>query len=200
MEISPIRLFYLLLASFVFGGLVGGLYDIHRIIRVLFGVQYTKNRPTKLFLRPLPILKRPLTEISQGNVKASVLSVVIFIQDVILFCVASLGIVILNYTFNDGQLRFYTIFVLLLGFLVYYFTIGKLVIFLSEWIVFFIRAIFSIFFCLLSRPFVLIFVFFGKNFKKVGLNIKKALANRRKKVYNITKVKKCFQNADQGFL
>ncbi|MBQ2999928.1 MAG: hypothetical protein IJD64_05640 [Clostridia bacterium] len=200
MEISPIRLFFLLISSFFLGLGVGGLYDIHRIIRVLFGVQYTKNRPSKFLLKPLPIIKRPLSEIRCGKAKSKFLGILIFFQDIFLCCVSAMGVVILNYTLNDGRFRFYTVIALVLGCLLYYFTVGKLVIFLSEWIVFFIRAAFSIFFYLLSRPGVIFFRFLGKIVKKMGSNLQKTIANQRKKVYNINKVKDCFEAAEHGFL
>jgi len=200
MEISPIRLLFLLISSFFLGLGVGAMYDIHRISRVLFGVQYTKNRPTKLIFSPLPILKRPLGEIRRGKVKNGFLSVLIFFQDVLLCCASAVGIVVLNYAFNDGRFRFYTIIALLLGFLLYYFTLGKLIIFLSEWIVFFLRAIFSIGFYLFARPWVLFFRFLGKIVKKTRSNLQKTIANQRKKVYNIHKVRIYFQAAEHGFL
>lgn len=200
MEISPIRLLFLLLSSFGFGIGIGVFYDVHRILRVLFGVQYTKNRPTKYFSKPLPILKRPLGEIKRGKIKTAFLSVLIFMQDLLLCCVSAVGIVILNYAFNDGRFRFYTILALFMGFFLYYFTVGKLMMFLSEWIVFFLRSVFSIFFFLLSRPWVILWRFLGKIVKKSRLNLQKTIANQRKKVYNIHKVNDCFRAADRGFL
>jgi len=200
MEISPIRLLFLLLSSFGFGIGIGVFYDVHRILRVLFGVQYTKNRPTKYFSKPLPILKRPLGEIKRGKIKTAFLSVLIFMQDLLLCCVSAVGIVILNYAFNDGRFRFYTILALFGGFFLYYFTVGKLMMFLSEWIVFFLRSVFSIFFFLLSRPWVILWRFLGKIVKKSRANLQKTIANQRKKVYNIHKVNDCFRAADRGFL
>lgn len=200
MEISPIRLFFLLIWSFGLGVGVGLLYDFHRLIRMLFGVRYSKNRPTKLYTKPLPIVKRPLAEIRCGKVKNIILYILIFFQDVFLCCASAAGIVILNYTFNDGRFRFYTVIALCLGFFVYYYTVGKLVMFLSEWIFFCLRATFSIFFYLLSRPWVMFFHFLGKIVKKMRSNLQKTIANKRKKVYNIHKVKKCFEAAEHGFL
>lgn len=200
MGISPIRLFYLLLSSFLFGFGMGVIYDIHRILRVFFGVQYSKKRPTKFLVRPLPIVGRPLGEIRQGKLKKFFLSLLIFLQDVFFFCIAALGVVILNYAYNDGQFRFYTILALFFGFFVYYFTLGKIVIYLSEWIVFILRAAFSIFFFLLLQPFVKIASFLLKIVKKTQANLQKTIANKRKKVYNIHKEKECFLAARKGFL
>ena len=200
MGISPIRLFYLLLASFSFGVGMGGVYDIHRILRVFFGVRYSKKRPSELLHRPLPILRRPLGEIRQRRWSRALLSILIFLQDVFFFCLAGVGIVILNYAYNDGQLRFYTVIALFLGFFLYYFTIGKLVISLSEWIVFFLRAVCAILFFLLSAPLIKLFSLLWRGMKKIRSNLQKALAKRRKKVYNINKEKACLTAADRGFL
>ena len=200
MEISPIRLFYLLIASFAFGIGMGAVYDIHRILRVFFGVQYSKKRPSKLLQRPLPIIRRPLGEIRQRRWSRAILSILIFLQDVIFFCIAGGGIVILNYAYNDGQFRFYTVIALFLGFFLYYITVGKLVISLSEWIVFFLRAMFTILVFILKAPFVKLFSLLLREMKKIRSNLQKALANRRKKVYNIGKEKACLNAADRGFL
>ena len=200
MEISPIRLLYLLLSSFFLGVGVGAVYDVHRIVRIFFGVQYSKKRPSELLLRPLPMVGRPLGEIRQRKWKNCFLSVLIFLQDVFFFCLAGVGIVILNYAYNDGQFRFYTVVALLLGFLSYYFTIGKLVIYLSEWIVFFLRAAFSILFFLLLQPVIKLFTLVSFIMKKIISNLQKSIAKKRKKVYNINKEKDCLCAAKQGFL
>lgn len=200
MEISPIRLFYLLLSSFFLGVGMGFFYDIHRMIRISFGIRYSKTAPPEIFRRPLPILGRPLRELRQGKGKRGFLSVLIFFQDLLWFCSAGVGIVILNYAFNDGRFRIYTVVALLIGFLIYYFTLGKLVMILSEWIVFLLRSAFLIFFFILSRPFVKFFCFLWKIIKKTQRNLEKTIANQRKKVYNINKKKECFSAADRGFL
>ena len=200
MEISPVRLFYLLISSFFLGVGMGGVYDVHRVIRVFFGVSYSKKRPSERLLRPLPIVKRPLGEIQPSKLTGILLAVLIFLQDVVFFCIAGGGVVILNYAYNDGQFRFYTVVALFLGFFLYYFTIGKLVIYLSEWIVYLLRAAFTILIFVLSWPFRKLCLFFGRMMKKIFSNLKKRIAKQRKKVYNIRKEKECLQAAARGFL
>ena len=201
MGISPIRLFYLLLSSFFLGIGMGALYDVHRIVRVLLGVRYSKSQfSEQLFLQPLPILGRPLGEIRQGKIKKVFLSVLIFLQDVAWFMIAGFGVVILNYAWNDGRFRFYTVISLFVGFFLYFFTVGKLVIRLSEWIVYVLRAVVSIVFFLCSRPFVKAFEVLKKIMKKIIQNLRKSIANRRKKVYNINKKEEYVRAADRGFL
>ncbi len=200
MGISPIRLFYLLLSSFFLGVGMGVVYDIHRIVRVLFGVQYSQKGATAYFLRPLPIVGRPIGEIRQGKVKKIWLSVFVFLQDVFLLSAAGVGIVILSYALNDGRFRIYTVVALFVGFFLYYITLGKIVIYFSEWIVFLLRAFFSILFFILSRPFVKILSFLWNIIKKTQSNLQQTIANQRKKVYNIHKEQECFRAADRGFL
>ena len=53
---------------------------------------------------------------------------------------------------------------------------------------------------LLFYPFRQILVFLRKNVKKVWINIGKTIANRRKKMYNISKGKCVIKQAEGGFL
>ena len=200
MEISPIRLLWLLIFSALFGMAVGGLMDLHRLIRVCFGVRYSEKTFEKLYAKPLPILRRPLGAYKQTRLRQIVLSVLIFVQDVALFAVAAVGTVLLNYYFNQGRFRIYTVLAILLGFLLYYFTVGKLVMLCSEGIVFLVRAVLTVIFVLMSRPIVIFVEFFRKNAKKLNENIRNTIAKKRKRVYNKRKEASVLQEAEHGFL
>ncbi len=200
MEISPYLLFWLSVSSFLFGMAVGVLNDLHRLSRILFGVRYGGKRFDVLYHRPLPLLHRPLERERSIEKKRWLLPIVIFVQDVLLFCVAGVGVVLLNFYFNRGQLRLYTPILALIGFVFYYFTIGRLVMLISEAVVFFVRAGCHILFYLLFYPFRQILVFLRKIVKKVWINIGKTIANRRKKMYNISKRKCVIKQAESGFL
>ena len=145
MEISPLLLSLLLLWSAVFGAVLGMINDVNRIIRVFLGVRYTQNGFERLYKYPLPILKKPLGELKTLP-KRGFVSVIIFLQDLLFFIIAGVGVAILNYEFNEGKFRIFTLLAILVGFLLYYFTIGKLVILASELIVFSIKAIFLMIF------------------------------------------------------
>ena len=200
MEISPYLLFWLSVSSFLFGMAVGVLNDIHRLSRIFFGVRYGGKRFDSLYRHPLPLLRRPLEREKKPPKKRWLLSIVIFIQDVLLFCVAGVGVVLLNFYFNRGQLRLYTPILALLGFVFYYFTVGKLVMLISEAVVFFVRAFCQILFFLLFYPFRQTLVFLRKSVTKLWINIGKTIANKRKKRYNISKTRCVIKQAESGFL
>ena len=200
MEISPILLLWLLVASVVFGILVGILNDVYRITRIFLGVKYAKGSVSRLYENDLPFLKRPLRELRNGKAQKFFLPFVILLQDVFLFSFAAVGIVVLNYYFNDGQFRCYTVVAVFSGFLFYYFTLGKLLIFVSEYLVYFLRSTFVVFGWLLCRPICLFVGFFWKKSKNIYAKVKKTIAKKQKMVYNIDKYKSVFQEAKHGFL
>ncbi len=191
---------WLLWNSFLFGAVVGILNDVFRLSRVMLGVRYSGKSFDRLYTLSLPILKRPLGEIRGGKAKQGLLQAVMLLEDMALFAFAAGGTVVLNYYFNNGRFRFYTVVALVLGFVLYYFTVGKLVALLSEMIVFFLRAILGVLFASIFRPIAIFFVFLEKIIKKLGINIEKTIANRRKRVYNKSKVKRTMECSREGFL
>ncbi len=199
MEISPFLLFFLLVASFAFGGTVGILNDIHRLIRVILGVRYSKNRFDRWYEKEIPFLNRPIVRNHSSKKNKTVLSILIFVQDLILFSFAAVGTVTLNFYFNNGKFRLYTIAALIMGFLLYYFTLGRLIMLLSEGIVFVLKAFLSILFHFLLVPFKKIVGFFGKNIKKLYRKAKKTIAKLQKKRYNISKQESVLKEAEVGF-
>ena len=86
------------------------------------------------------------------------------------------------------------------GFAVYYFTLGKLVMLVSEGIVFLIRATLTIVFGLFLRPFCLFYRFFMKKMERIRIFFQTAIAKRKKKLYNKNEQKRLRQEAGNGFL
>lgn len=169
-----------------------------RIVRVFLGVRYSTKSFRSLYERPLPILHRPLRMGEDGRVRRGILASVIFLQDVFLFAVAGIGCVLLLYEYNSGRFRFLLLPVVLLGFLAYYFTVGKCVMVVSEAIAFAIKAVTAIVFYLFTRPFVKIFQFFVKKLKKTVNFFQILIAKRTKKLYNIHKKKEWLTIAARG--
>ena len=199
MEISPFLLALLLGWSFVWGVILGALNDANRIIRVFCGEVYSKKHFGKLYDLTLPIVKRPIKRKESGLRKKG-LSVLIFFQDIIFFVIAGIGITVLNYEFNEGRFRFFTVFAVVLGFIIYYFTVGKIIMMLSEGIVFIIKATILIIFSAICRPFVIFGRFFAKKLKKIALFLHITIANMQKKLYNINRKKKMMEKSSKGFL
>lgn len=199
MEISPYMLMLLLIYSFFFGITAGVLNDVNRIIRVLFGVRYSKHSLDTLYSKNIPFLGEPLGRITLTRKNERVLSVIIFFQDILLFVYLGCGIVVLNYYLNRGQLRLYTVAAAVVGFAVYYFTLGRIVAYAFETVIFFIRAAFKIIFFVLFHPFLVILKKILKSIKKIYKKIKTSLAKKRNIRYNENRQKELMALARRGF-
>lgn len=199
MEISPYMLMLLLIYSFFFGMSVGALNDINRIIRAFLGVRYSKYSFDKLYSKKLPFVKKPLERKEIGVAKRRILSFIIFIQDILLFVYFGCGIVVVNYYFNRGQFRLYTIAAALAGGALYYFTLGKIVMAISEAIIFFIRGAFKVVFFIIFYPISLIFKKIFGAIKKMCIKIKTSLAKKRDIRYNESRQNELAALARRGF-
>lgn len=183
MEISPYQLTLLLSWSVAFGLVLGVLNDLNRIIRAFWGVKYSKKHLDKMYSLKLPIYNKAIG-CRNDSTKSISLQVMMFFQDILFFIAAGVGIIVLNYEFNNGSFRFFTVFAVILGFLIYYFTLGKLVMIASEVIVFLIKASFLIVFSIICKPIVFFWRFFVKKSKKIISFLNNALAKIRKRLYN----------------
>lgn len=97
--------------------------------------------------------------------------------------------------FSEGQVRVYILLGELLGFTVYYFSLGCLVMRFSEWIIHLIKRLLKLLYKLLISPFVKLFSFIFRRIKglvtkidiklkKLKQNSKKCLPNRDNLLYN----------------
>ena len=158
MEISPYMLTLLLFYSLMFGMVCGAVNDAFKITRAL------------LF--------------SEAKKKNVMLSVVMFLEDMLLVIFIGCGVVALNFYLNRGQFRAYSILALAVGFAVYYFTIGKLVGVISGYVVRLIRAVVRIIYSVVSYPIRLV----ARGVKKIFLysvkKIKLAIEKIRVMRYN----------------
>ena len=201
MEISPILLFTLLLYSFIWGVLIGILNDINRILRALI---YNKNispRMQKFYDIKLPLVKCCLREkLSSKKMIGSTYNILIFIQDLALVLTYILGLLFLNYSLNKGDFRFFTVLASLIGATLYYFTVGKLIFSLSEFICFVIKAVVVVILFVIFNPFVYILTKIQKFFEKIYLFFQKSIAKYIKKSYNIYKEKELLRGSGNAFL
>ena len=125
---------------------------------------------------------------------------VIFIQDLYVFLMAGIGISVLNFTYNDGKNRLYTILGILLGFLFYRIIFEKPMRWGLEGLFFCINVFFSCLFLIFIRPFSKIIKFFNKKLIEIRKKIFKCLAKRKKRVYNLYGKKYYIQESVWGFL
>ena len=86
--------------SFLYGICIGIVNDINRIVRVFFGVRYTKINFDKLY-EFLKIAKKENSDNSISSKATNIyLNILIFIQDIFLTLFAASGIILLNYYFK----------------------------------------------------------------------------------------------------
>ena len=141
-RIDPDRLMGMLLWGILCGAALGVLWDIFRLTRVMLGVPYPSRGAKSMYERPLPFLKRPLGLRSEGRsrIRAGVRIAVIFLEDVVFGVVGAAVMILLVYVTNDGVFRVMAPAGMLIGFCLYYVTVGRLVLSLSQMIVFCLRA------------------------------------------------------------
>ncbi|MDF2566818.1 MAG: yabQ [Oscillospiraceae bacterium] len=122
--------------------------------------------------------------------------IIIFIQDTIYFMVAAFSTFTFLLFFTDGQIRVYVLIGEFLGWILYYFTMGKLVINASKFIIKIIKIIFKWIYKIFIRPFVIIFSYIyhkicelfvniSRIFKKVSQKRKFLLKKKAVLLYNL---------------
>ncbi len=195
MEISPLDILRLLFYAFVFGCACGVINDINRLIRAGVGEDNSKKNKSKLYNKKIPLLGRALKMPDTNNkIIQAILLMITSALDLTLFFVAGAGCAILNFYFNSGRVRIYSVIAILFGFLIYYFTIGKITVRIFKPLIFIIRATFAVLFKLVFTPFYVFGRFLIKNVKKLYQNINKTLAKRVSRVYNNIKKRESLNN------
>ncbi len=197
MEISPLKLTELFVLSFIFGGALGVLNDFNRIVRVFFGVRYSSKSFEKLY---------SIFNIKYENNKDTTkfgtlaLNLIIIVQDIFLVITAGIGTILLNYYYNDGKIRLFSLLTLGIGFFLYYFTIGKLVMLISEPIMVIIRELVKYVVRVILLPIKYIVNLLIKSVNNIYLLIKKHLAKMMNIRYNIKEVKRLEILSKIGFI
>jgi len=165
-DLSQEVLLALLIKSFIAGVALGVLYDFIRAFKMFFGVRYAR-----------PIVKR--------SVAVRVLAyIVTFLTDILFWIVVGVTSILLMYGVGGGVFRGLTYFGLAVGGLLYYFSIGRLVLKVSEAAVIFVKRAVRRSARILAKPLVwvgrgLIFLFHLTIGKFIG-KIKDRRAQRKK--------------------
>lgn len=190
----------LLIASTRFGFKIGILCDFNYFFRMMLRLETMDESMRSRYDKPLPFVKRPLKWRTVGKRKKRIRSVLLFLQDVLLFVIMGIGIVVLNYTFNDGKNRFFTLLGVLIGFLLCRISIGLILKKVLQRFVYWLEGFFSIFLYIIFHPFCKILNFLCKKTNKIIKKIRKSIANKKKKEYNLYVRRYFLQKAESGFL
>lgn len=196
MEIYPHLLWRLLLYSFFSGMLLGAVYDTLRLSRVLLGVcHYIDVAPVNYVPSPFPRRDVPPRK------RSKVLREALLVLEDLAFClVAGALVMILLFYGNDGGFRGFVLLGLLAGFLVYYATLGALVVRASEFLIFWLKVavLYAVYY--ITRPFVIAARFLWKSTKKVCEKAAHKLRARRIRRYDAGKRKELLELSEKGFV
>lgn len=154
------------LLSLGFGFILGIIYDIFRIIRLTFSKQNIKNsKPT------------------------------VIVYDIIYLLLCCFLTFIFILTASLGKFRWYVIVGEILGFTVYYFSFGFIVINVSNKIIDILKRIISFIFMVIFKPVSIIYRFITKNLIKIYKFIKKIVKKISKKLkYHLKYIKYMMYN------
>lgn len=163
------RLLYILLGSIFVGVLLGVVYDFFRIRRISYSSGAKNDR-------------------SINKIRDRIECFIIFFEDVLYAVICSVVLSIFIFYMNSGRLRGIAIIGSLLGFWLYYNTVGKLVVFCSERIIRFIRYILRKIYSIFLRPLLLILV----------ISVKITLGRLFLLIYTLVRMRKDIKKAEKG--
>lgn len=152
----------LLYALFV-GALIGALYDIFRISRVMLtGVGIGGNKTSSQRLEIVIQSLRSSKKANDGRrikikrrlkaIKDRVVGVIIFFEDILFFLISSLLLTVFLFQVNFGELRLYIYLGAVAGFLLYYNTVGRISAVLSGTTVSLVRLVLNFIFYKIAKP------------------------------------------------
>ncbi|MBQ9744677.1 MAG: spore cortex biosynthesis protein YabQ [Clostridia bacterium] len=164
--------------SVILGFYLGIIYDIVRIIRCFFGVRYrcVIKRFDKLWLKSE---EKKLNRVYE--------SLLMGITDILFFIIIACIMASFIYSVNSGNVRWYIYLFAFAGFLIYYLTLGKIIISLSSLIVRTVKKVFRIFIMCMLSPFLPFKILYGKAIKAMHNQIR---ARRRVKLPDAEEIKK----------
>ena len=187
MEISPIIMAKMLLVAFLFGAQSGVFFDAGRVLKALFFGDVKSERVRKLYGAGLPFSKRIFKKKERKSARI-LKNILIFFCDFSWVIYSCLCLLKINYAYNDGGIRFFTVIAVICGFFAYYFTVSRVAIFLMEMLTFAIKYAFFAIFDAVSLPFLKIYNNLVKKTKKISEKMRLRLEKNKKKVYNVSEI------------
>ncbi len=196
MEIYPHLLWQLLFSSFLGGVLLGALYDGIRLSRVLFGVcHYVDISPRFQVRSPFPVKCRAVRK------RGTFWQDAFFALQDLGFCLsAGILVTILLFYGNDGGFRGFVIPGIAAGFLLYYVTLGALLIRCSEYLIYALKTavLYAVFY--ITRPFLLLARLIIDLWKRVYCAVSEKMHCVRLGRYDAAKRKQLLKMSDSGFV
>ena len=175
----------LLLTSFravLLGVAVGALYDVFRIIRIVFGTGTSSGEPSR-FSRIYSKGVRDLFSRHRGKIFDISFTAVTDVA----FCIcAAVMFILFLYAFNHGVFRWFILLSLLIGFRLYYLSFGRAVIKLSKTMSDILKLIVNVSLYIIYFPLTQVLsLIVRKVFAPIFGNIKKCIDKRRRRRYTL---------------
>ncbi len=173
MVISTNGDFRILISAFLIGFLLGAVYDCFRILRISLFSSERKKRQGKLFDLLSKIQRKKIT----GNKTQTPIKnhrffsvyeyIFVFFNDVLFSMIVTAATILFIFTANMGRIRLYILSGELFGFLIYYHTVGRIIIYFSELIIALIDTLLKLLYNISVYPilcgFVVVLHFFKKH-------------------------------------
>ena len=102
--------------------------------------------------------------------------IAVFVMDLVYFLLAGVSVFLFMLAYNQGEFRFYLIFGIFLGFLIYYFTFGAFILKWSNRIIRFLRRVLKAVLRVISTP----FRWAGRLTRRLYVKIRSALPGKLK--------------------
>lgn len=143
-----------LLKAFLCGVILGGVYDVFRIIRIFMGMSSTCTDGVRWEAkRSLPLVGKLE---KRGILNAKVANAVIVLEDILFMLIACVMTLSLLFFYNDGKFRLIAILSQLFGFTCYHVSVGRLVISCSSFVITVLRILAAYLIFFVRTPFLLI--------------------------------------------
>lgn len=124
----------IILYSLLFGVGIGIIYEFFRFLRVFFTFSAQKRTNKHIFLKNIGIFFQ-------------------IILDLLFSIVYTILVVIFIYGANDGKIRYYLLLFAVIGFALYYFTVGRLISAAENFLASLVYKVLSALFRLIKKPF-----------------------------------------------
>ncbi len=132
--------------------------------------------------------------------RSVILQILLFFEDILFFLIAGCVIALLLYYTNDGQFRGMAVFGVVCGFVLYYFTVGRLVISVSRILVFVIKAVLAYMVLFAAFPSALLFKALKLVAQKIHGRLRTVRYKKRSAVFTERQIAELCKRAGNGFL
>lgn len=159
MEISQLSFVLLAAYSVCFGVILGALYDVIRIPRILIGAE--EDKKTFFHRIELPLIKKRAYPDKRSKLLIIAHNLAVAVGDVVFLTMCGTVAVAVAYAYNSGRVRAVIFVGLIAGFLVYRFTVGRLTVAVTNTVAFVLRS---------AMVYLVEFVrFLGERLKKIRI-------------------------------